>query len=548
MLGGVALARVPSRLATLVTIVLLVGYAHVVGSEPSVSRATLMAAVYLSARMLDHRSRPMNALAVAVAAIVCVAPLTIYDPGFLLTVGATGAILAGVPGIVARLPASWWARAPGGLFAASLSAEAALMPVAASVFSRVTFAGLLLNFAAIPLMTVAQIAGLAVLGAAALDMRAAVVPGYVAHLATAGLVESARLVELAPWVARRVPAPPGAVVVLYYAGWLFATAIQPPRRLNLAAPAVTRWWRTAAVAAIVTSTTWILAAPVPTVPWGARRQTLRVTFLDVAHGDAVLVRFPDGRVMLVDAGGTVTGRGFDVGSRVVVPAAWALDVRRLDWFVLTHADPDHIGGAFAVIRDLGCREVWEGVPVPSSVPLGELKRQARAVGAAWRTVRPGDVLESGGAVVRVLHPPAADWERQRVRNDDSIVMEVSFGDVAFLLTGDIGQEAEREVAPLLDRAPLRVIKVPHHGSRTSSSAGFVSAARPAAAVFSTGRGAALVQIAPDMLKRYSDIGAVVFRTDRDGAVNCETDGQSLHVTTFNGRSERFTAAVRPPPP
>ena len=148
----------------------------------------------------------------------------------------------------------------------------------------------------------------------------------------------------------------------------------------------------------------------------------------------------------------------------MAPALWALGVRRLDVAVLTHGDPDHIGGMGTVLGDFGPREVWEGVPVPGYRPLETLRAAADAAGARWRRVLGGDRFDLDGVAILVVHPPAPDWERVRVRNDDSIVLDVRFGQVAVLLPGDIGREVEGRVADALDRATFRIVKVPHHGS------------------------------------------------------------------------------------
>jgi len=137
----------------------------------------------------------------------------------------------------------------------------------------------------------------------------------------------------------------------------------------------------------------------------------------------------------------------------------------------------------------------------------------------------------------VLHPPAPDWERQRVRNDDSLVLELRFGRVSILLPGDVGAEVERGLALRLQPSGLSVLKVPHHGSATSSSAALLAAVRPAVAILSAGRGGWL---GGGVLERYRAAGAAMFRTDQDGAVTVETDGNRVEVSTFSGRHGTFT--------
>ena len=209
--------------------------------------------------------------------------------------------------------------------------------------------------------------------------------------------------------------------------------------------------RRAAIGTALLAAVWILAQP--WVLLAARGDgLLHVTFLDVGQGDSILLRFPRGSTMLVDAGGLVGSPSFDIGDRVVAPVLRDRGIRRLDYVVLTHGDPDHIGGASAVVREFRPREVWEGIPVPRFEPLTALGVEAQAVGAHWRNVYRWDRLSVDGVDIEAKHPERADWERQKVRNDDSVVLDVRWRDVSVLLTGDIGREVERA---LVDETPAR---------------------------------------------------------------------------------------------
>jgi competence protein ComEC len=146
-------------------------------------------------------------------------------------------------------------------------------------------------------------------------------------------------------------------------------------------------------------------------------------------------------------------------------------------------------------------------------------------------------LHIGAARVIVLHPPPADWERQRVRNDDSVVLEVLYGDVALLLTGDIGSDVERQIIPKLVPARIRILKVAHHGSRTSTAQALLDAWRPQIALISCGRGNPFGHPAPEVVARLDEIGARVYRTDRDGEITVETDGEQVVVRTFAGQEK-----------
>src|SRR5581483_8675846 len=184
---------------------------------------------------------------------------------------------------------------------------------------------------------------------------------------------------------------------------------------------------------------------------------------------------------------------------------------RLDALALTHGDPDHIGGAVSIVREFRPRRIWEGVPVPRFEPLRLVRAEAAAAGAAWTNVHAGDGWSVDDVLVRVVHPDPPQWERQRVRNDDSIVIELVWKRVSVLLTGDIGAPVEAAILARTTPAAIRILKVPHHGSLTSSSAPFVEGLAPAIVVVSAGRANRFGHPVPEILDRYRRVGAAIFR-------------------------------------
>lgn len=540
-------ARVPPRAASIVLTVLLCAYGYLAGGGPSVARATIAAVIYLLARAADHRTPAVNALAVVALIAVVREPLEVFDPGLWLSYGATLAILIGADRVLKRrrhrgpFAALPIVAALAAILVGTIAAELALFPVGAYVFQRVTVAGIVLNFIAIPLMTVVQIAGMAAVALFWSIPALAGMAARIAGLAAAGLVESTRLVDLAPWLTWRVPAPPVWLMAAYYGGWILlyfsapfsAAAVRQSRMRSARTP----------FAMLIALAGICIAAPVQipglTVVARPPRDALRITFLDVGQGDAVLIELAGGRTLLVDAAGQPGSSTFDLGERVIGPALLSFGVRRLDYLAITHGDPDHAGGAMAIARDFRPRELWEGVPVPPHPTLRALSEHLAGRGAVLRTVRPDDRLRLGGVELRVLHPPEPEWERQRVRNDDSIVIELQYGEVSIVLPGDIGAEVERALAGRLAPARLRVLKAAHHGSATSTSAEWLGALAPAAVVFSCGRGNRYGHPAPPVLARVRASGAEVFRTDEDGAITLTTDGHEVAVSTFSGRVSRI---------
>jgi competence protein ComEC len=224
---------------------------------------------------------------------------------------------------------------------------------------------------------------------------------------------------------------------------------------------------------------------------------------------------------------------------------WALGARRLEWLAITHPDVDHAGGAASVARDLTPREVWEGVPVPASRPRAALQQTMATSGGVWRQLSAGHVIEVAGARLEVMHPLIPDWERPRPRNDDSLVLRLRYGAIEVWLTGDAGTEFESRVEPAAASGVLRVLKVGHHGSRTSTSAAFLRALAPDIAIISAGRSNTFGHPTPEVLARLAAQGVRVLRTDRDGAVMLETDGETIDVRAFGGA--RWTVGRWPRP-
>jgi competence protein ComEC len=423
------------------------------------------------------------------------------------------------------MPSSPWLRAAAALLLASICAEIALMPITAFVFQRVTVAGLVVNLAAVPSMAIVQVAAMMTAAADAVGLAGiARHAGLITHLGVRGLIDSAIVVDAAPWLTWRVPSPPLVTIVAYYALLVAAVA-------GASFKARARHIFACAAAALFL---WIAIAP----QTFARRfgdGMLHLTMLDVGQGDSILVTLPNGRTLLVDTGGVSIRGDFDIGDRVIGPALRARGIGRLDYLAITHGDPDHIGGAASLVRDFAPVEVWDGVFVNNHAPTLGLRDGAAQRRSTWRSLQKGDRLELGAVELRVHHPPLPDWERQKVRNDDSLVMELRYGQVSIVLTGDIGREVELALLPILDLLPIVVLKSPHHGSGTSSSEEFIRAIWPRLVLISSGRANPYGHPLPYVLARYSAVGAQVRRTDLDGQIDVVTDGSSIAVKTFRGR-------------
>jgi len=520
--------RVPTPAASLLAVMAVWLYAGLVGGSASVTRAAAMATIYLGLRARDLRARPICALATASAVMLVGVPLLATDAGFVLTVGATGAIVLLAGRLVALVPWPAIIRPAVAVVAASVATEAVLLPASALLFGRVTVAGPLLNLAAVPAMALVQEAGMAV---CALDKWWPAAADLAGQLTVAGawlLVRSADVMASVPALAIRVPAP-AAWAVAWYA-MAGALALSAPWLAWMPG----RWRRRARIAgamSVALAAGWIVAHPWTwRMPWG-QSGLLRVTSIDVGQGDATLVTLPDATTLLVDTGGLGMDAAFDIGARVVAPAIWARRVGRLDGLLLTHGDPDHIGGAATIIDVFRPSSIWEGIVVPSHAPMEALRAQGRACGLLWQTLVEGADWERGGVRLHVWSPAPPDWERPRVRNDDSVVLELRYRDVSIVLPGDIGRDVERDLAARIPPSPLRVLKLAHHGSATSTSEAFLEALRPSIALVSCGRDNRFGHPASDVMARLAARHIPVLRTDSAGEIDLFTDGRTVTVHT-----------------
>jgi competence protein ComEC len=510
IVGGLRRLRAGPIAEALVTSAVVWFYAVLVGGDVPIIRAALMASAVLAGRAFDLPGDAANLLGLAAFALLVIRPAYAWDVGFQLSFGATLGILAlagplgrGLP----RLPL----RADLAIVA-SVAAQAVLSPVLALQFHRLAPAALFLNLAAVPLSAAVLLTGFATLALTPLPLLGPLVADG-AWIAAHALRRSGDLGPLAPWLDVRVAAPTLVVVGVHLSGLVL----------------LVRGRRFRGLALLAVSHVGLLLGPPPVAADGR----LHLTALDVGQGDSLLLRSPRGRALLVDAGGSWSPR-YDVGEQRVAPFLWRRGIRRLDALVLTHGHFDHVGGAAFLLSTFRFADVWEGPAVTRSPSWRRLDAALRRAEVTRRTVFRGVSVSWDGVELRVIGPAPSGPPPRRVRNEDSVVLYVRFGEVALLLSGDILGETERR----LDPPPALVVKVPHHGSRSSSGPRFVSATRPRVAIVSVGARNPFSYPHPEVLRRYREVGALLLRTDLDGAVEVATDGRRLWVRTAGEALER----------
>ncbi len=525
------------RQAAVAALIAIAAYTVLTGASPTVVRAAIMGGLFVAATLAGRPGSAGTSIAFAAALMTGWDPLVIEDISFQLSFAAILGIVYLSPVFQERAAGLLSARgidaSEGGLAgflveSTSLTAAAvfATMPLLALYFDRVsvvTFAANLLLVPAFPLILASS-----ALTAAAGSVWEPLghVTGWVSWAALTYMIEVARFFASVPLAAidiegfGRWHAGVAYAALAALAWWLTANPVDPDTQSPTIEEAPVLHIRPAY--AIMAG----LAIAAGIVWWAALDQPdgrLVVTMLDVGQGDAILVETPAGQHLLIDGGADGQRLMEELGERLPF---WE---RSLDLVVLTHPQEDHLAG---LVETLGRYEVTQVLATArdSESPTYEAwQTQIRRQGITLTTARPGQRIDLGdGAVLRVLAPGDRALGASNA-NDSSLVVRLEYGDASFLLPGDV--EAPGEEALLSSDSSLNatVLKVPHHGSRTSTTPAFLRAVQPAVAIVSVGEGNPYGHPSPTVLERLDD--ALLLRTDQHGAVRLSTDGEKLWVQT-----------------
>ncbi|MBK8249064.1 MAG: DNA internalization-related competence protein ComEC/Rec2 [Gemmatimonadetes bacterium] len=497
----------PRMRAEAAALAVLLAYVAWIGWPPPAVRSAVMTAWTLMARW---QQRPPAVWAVwgVGSGISLVDPHVVTDLGWQLSVvGMAGLVASG------RLVESLRLRRPmvrylvEGAVATGI-ATIVSAPIVAWTFGRISIAAVVSNLAAAPLFNIAQpLLFLAVV----LSWVPEAVIGLVVDAARGALAlinVVARLGALVPFATVSVSpdAFTATCLVIVATGLVLAGAMRE-----------VRWGITILLVGVV-GATWARV-----IPRGNGRVEMHV--IDVGQGDALAIRTPRGRWILVDAGPSWDGG--DAGRRTVAPY-----IRRFGGDVvhqvITHPHLDHYGGVPGVLSPLAVDSVWEGGAHANRGYVDWRSRERRP----WGVLSAGDSLRLDGVVVRVLAPSRPWRESQENPNEASVVLRVEFGAQRWLLTGDAEAGAEQWLLSHgRDALGATVLKVGHHGSRSSSSPGFLEAVTPRVAVISVGRDNDYGHPSVEVLQRLDALGTHVLRTDDEGTIVLSSDGHSLEVRT-----------------
>lgn len=561
--------RCPDWAASVLTIALAIFYAYIAGMGVPIQRAVLMLSAFLIARLFYRDRAALNATGFAALAVLASAPSALFEAGFQLTFLALLAIMGiGVPilertstpyrmalrhldstaldlglkprlaqfrldlrliaGRVARFIGARAARvlvtAVAGvalalceLVVVSAITQAVLVLPMRAYFHRAAIIGLPANILVLPLAGIMLNAGAAAIALSYIWLPLARVAALIATAAlhwTLFCLHALSHLEISKW---RSP-DPGLLVALLAATAVVIALLSVRRRRLVAISGVTALFVTALFVAFYSPRAHL------------KTGKLEVTAIDVGQGDSLLIVSPEGRTMLIDAGGSIgpVHSEFDFGEDVVAPYLWSRGLERLDVAVLTHAHGDHIGGLARVLEDFHPAELWVGIN-PDTDATQQLYQAAAANHVSVRRHTAGEEFEWGGSKVRVLSPPP-DWQpRPKHENDDSLALLITFGETGALLAGDLEKKMEWFIAAESPHADL--LKVAHHGSATSTTPELLAVVKPRFAVISAGYHNSFGHPRQIVLDRLQQDHVQTYRTDMLGAVTFLLDGKNVQAST-----------------
>lgn len=523
----------PRATAALATGVILF-YSLLAGAIPPVIRSALMGILTLLALTAGRERDAQHILGLVALGLLLYSPLWLFDISFQLSFGATAGLLYLAPPLRERLRKKLPVFVADSL-AVTIGAQLSVLPIIAWYFNVLSLSSLLANLIIAPIVEWIIVAGLlAGLLASLLPMAGKVV--FLLASVVLGLVY-----ELSRWVA----ALPGSQIymptfswwggMLYYMGLGWFVIGDEHRKRLMSCVGMGRklrdlkGWQAVFLLGMlaVVFCCWQM--------W-CNNKEMQVHFIDVGQGDSALVITPHGRAFMVDTGGVREG-SYDIGSRVDVPYLLHYGVLKLDYIFLTHAHDDHAGGVKGILTKIPVGAIGIGhegagdyLQTFGTGELGKIKK-------LLVPLQEGSSIELDGVRIDILYSPESrkvqESQLQATGNEFSNLIRVSYGGASFLFTGDLVAEQEQQVLANGTNVASTVLKVGHHGSRTSSSQEFLTAVNPGWAVISCGYNNSFGHPHKEILNRLTSCTkAEILRTDQQGAIVFRTDGKSIKVESF----------------
>jgi len=523
------------KLAAGLTIPCIILYAFIAGGGISVIRAAIMVVTFLVSILFNRERNLLHTLALAAFLILIFSPPSLFDVSFQLSFLAVLSILYLVPRILEGLRkeepplpsgATWknniWKYVKISLIVTAV-ATLGTAPFVALQFNRISPIGLATNlfvipwvgFVIVPLSLVASILSFFFTPLATFLLN-------INSFITLTLLRILAFLASFPYASLFVSTPTALEIVLFCSLLFLAVHLKKQRRARYLFAGL-------CVVLVLDFAFWNLK--------GLFQKNLTMTFIDVGQGDSILIEFPKGKRMLVDGGG-LYGDRFDIGKNVVAPFLWNKKIHRIDYLVLTHPDPDHLKGLNFVASHFPIGQFWDSGlrgDSESYFQLVETLLSKKVKRFSLNEKIPLQIIN--GVQISFLNPPGKIESRRVGRdasffNNHSLAMKLKFKNIGVLLAADIEKEVEYRLMREGYSLGADILKIPHHGSVSSSTPLFLERVKPTYAVLSVGERNIGRLPHPEVLKRYQQLGVKIYRTDKHGAITISTDGEKIEVRPF----------------
>lgn len=520
------------KFAALLTLPCIILYTFIAGAGISVIRATLMVCIFLLSIIFRRERNLIYTLALSAFIILIFSPSSIFDVSFQLSFLAVLSILYLVPWIIKELKnenfyRKWWGRKILNYikisFVVTIVATFGTIPFVLLHFNRISLLGIITNLFAIPwvgfiIVPLSLIASLLSfifypISTLIINLNSTITLIFLKVIKTFSSI---------PYASIFISTPTLFEMIIFYL--IFFSIVYIRRNIKIRYVCFVL-----IILLIIDLAYWDVK--------GLFKKDLTINFIDVGHGDSILLEFPKGKRMLIDGGGLYEDR-FDIGKSVIAPFLWRKKIRHIDILVLTHPDPDHFKGLKFIISQFSIGQYWDNglkersdsfYQIEEALETKKIKRISKD--------EQSPPISIGGAVISFFNP--ARFYRNLKKdlspsdiNNSSLVIKLQFKNVSALFTGDIEKEAELNL--IKKNFPLRsdILKIPHHGSLSSSSKIFIDSVKPSYAILSVSDYGWKKLPHPEVLNRYTEAGSIILRTDKHGAIEIDTDGEKISVKTF----------------
>jgi len=496
--------RVNYKAANILVMNTLVLFVLITGFEPSVLRAVIMAETALLGKIINRETEVINSISLAAMVLLIYNPYNLFSIGFQLSFAATLSLVLFYKTIKSKLNLKFLPETVNEVIAATLAAQIGVLPISVYYFNKVSIISLLSNIIVIPLTGIITVLGciMALLGQISLVISQAV--GYVNCAFLSFVLFIAKFSADIPFAVIKVVTPSIILIILYYALIWFFLYYKPVKNIKVKP----RYYLVLSLVLIVTICVYLW------IP-----KNMLVAFLDVGEGDSIFIRTYSGKTVLIDGG---------TGDTAIEPILLDYGVLGLDAIIATHGHDDHINGLIPVMKNFTVKRLL--LPYNTQYKeFSELLDIAEKKGINYHMLAAGDEVNlDNKTFIKVLNPHKDMFNTKVSLNNGSLVLKLLYRNVRILFAADIEEESEFFLVNKGEDLAADVLKVAHHGSESSSTGAFLEKVLPKIAVISVGRNTFGHPSHP-VIEKLEDRGIDIYRTDRDGAVIIESNGNKIRI-------------------